>query len=440
MTKVATPTTPKEFEEYLHTELDTPEKFKAAFESGDFQAKLKGYGEARNGVMDDIRAQVAEQVQMSLADMAKRNGATRLDLSKAAKGGKGNPLALGAKANGIFRDMGQFVQDALQDQRYASQESVNRFRNYSEKNPSEGGFLVPEEYRAEVMTLALEGAIVRPLATVVPMASSTLKWPAVDFTTEVGEVYGGIVMAWLDEAQTINPTDASFAAIELVLHKLGGLASVPNELVRDAPALLTWLRTNLPNAIKHFEDIAFLKGNGVKKPLGALHPDNPALIAVNAEVGQPSATLTWNNVLAMFARMLPESYDKAVWVATPDSIPELFTMAIPVGTGGSAVMIGENAGSGPAPQTILGRPLKFSRKAPGILGQQGDLSLVDFSTYVIGDGEEMRLDTSAHSSFRADKTDFRIIERVDGQPGMLNPLTPENGGPSLSAYVQLVAR
>jgi hypothetical protein len=52
----------------------------------------------------------------------------------------------------------------------------------------------------------------------------------------------------------------------------------------------------------------------------------------------------------------------------------------------------------------------------------------------------MTLDTSEHSAFTSDKTDFRIIERLDGQPGLLSPLTPENNGPSLSAFVQLETR
>lgn len=440
MTTKAKPTTPAQWEEYVNS-LDTPQKFQAAFEDGSFNAALTSYQEARNTTMDNLRDEVAAQVQMSLADMVGRNGgnAQRLNLAAAAKHGA-DKTAPGVKANGVFESVGQFFQDALQDQRYASVESVNRFRNYSERNPSEGGFLVPEEFRSTIFTTALEDAIVRPRATVVPMSSATLKWPAVDFSTEVGEVYGGIVMSWLDEGQTMTATDAAFAVIELHLHKLGGLASVPNELVKDAPALTVWLNTYLPQAIRHFEDLGFLKGDGVKKPLGMLSSANPSLIAVAKESGQPAATITWNNVLAMFARMLPESFDKAVWVASPDTIPEIFTMALPVGTGGSAVMVGEGRGAEAPAMTMLGRPIKWSRKAPAVLGTQGDLSLVDFSTYAVGDGRELRLDTSAHSSFRADKTDFRIIERVDGQPMLLNALTPENGGPTLSSAVQLATR
>jgi len=288
--------------------------------------------------------------------------------------------------------------------------------------------------------VALEGAVVRPKAQVVPLTTGKMKWPVVDFTTEVGEVFGGIVMSWLDEGQTIPETSGSFAALELIAHKLGGLASLPNELIRDAAALEAWVRQALPAAIRHFEDIAFLKGNGVKKPLGALHPDNPALIVVGDESGQSTPSITWINVLAMLARLLPDSYANAEWIVTPDALPEIMTMALPVGTGGSAVMVGEGKGADALPMSMLGIPLRWSRKAPAVLGTQGDISLCDNSKYVIGDTLAMTLDTSEHSSFRSDKTDFRVITRVDGQPGMIAPLTPENNGPSLSAWVQLETR
>lgn len=463
----AAPTTPKEWEEYVQTALATPEAFQAAYadqtETG-FLAKLKGYQGATNKTMEDLKAQVLEQTSASVLELLKKNGAEGVDgpdgrrnalslvdtarRAQTKHGALYNKAASGAPADGVFANQGEFVQAILARQNNQTTDKqaellrthAEKFKNYSERNPSDGGFLVPEEFRADILEVALEAAIVRPRATVVPMSSLKLKYPAIDMSTEVGEVYGGIVMYWLDEGQTIPDTSAAFAAIMLELNKLAGLASLPNELVRDAAALNAWLNASMPKAIAHFEDVGFLKGNGVKKPLGALHADNPALIVVGDETGQSTASITWLNVLAMFARMLPESLDNAEWVITPDALPEIFTMALPVGTGGSAVMMGEGGGPGRLPMTMLGLPINWSRKAPATLGTQGDISLVDFSTYVIGDGQEMRFDTSPHSSFRSDKTDMRIIERVDGQPGVLQPLTPENGGPTLSPYVQLETR
>lgn len=460
--KLANPSTPKEWEEYVNG-FDTPEAFFAAFKDGSFTTALNAYKSASNGVMDDIKAQVKEQTQIALADMLKRNGQAsdpldvknRIELVEAARKRATLNRALysdkapGAGLNGQFDNVGSFLQAAIANPNRLNGEALDKHRflaEYSEKVPSEGGFLVPEEFRSDILSVALEASIVRPRATVVPMNTGKLKYPAVDFTTEVGEVLGGIIMYWMDEGGTIPDTDAAFAALELIAHKLGGAAVVPNELVRDVAAFATWIMTNLPKAVAHFEDVGFLKGNGVKKPLGALHADNPALITASKEVGQPAATITWNNVLAMFARLLPESYDQAVWTVTPDAIPELYTMAIPVGTGGSAVMVGNAesnrtaAGAVSPAGTLLGLPIKFTRKAPAVLGTKGDISLVDYSTYLIGDTQDMRIDSSEHVKFLQDKTAFKVIERVDGQPQLLSTLTPENGGPTLSAYVQLETR
>lgn len=446
---VAVPTDQVEWAEYLNTTLATPEAFAAQLNSGVFRAMLDGYVNTKAKDMANLRTEANEQLIASVIEMAKNNG-VRPDVQRialaASKGGAYNEGAPGA-LNKVWSNGGQMLSDiftpvkALKPEQSARLAAYTDFEMaYSERIPSEGGYLVPEEIRADILSLTLEQAIVRPQAVVVPMSTSKLKWPVLDFTTEVGEVYGGIVMSWLDEGEEITPTSATFAAIALVAHKLGGLARIPNELVRDATALEAWVRSAMPNAVMHFEDLAFLKGNGVAKPLGGLHADNPALLVVGDETGQSTASITWNNVLAMFARLLPESYANAEWVITPDAIPEIFSMALPVGVGGSAVMLGEGQGPQKLPMSMLGIPIRWSRKAPAAMGTQGDISLVDWSKYVIGDTQQMTLDTSEHSAFTSDKTDFRIIERVDGQPGLLSPLTPENNGPTLSAFIQLETR
>jgi HK97 family phage major capsid protein len=445
----AVPTTPGEWEEYVNTTLATPEAFKNAFESGDFTKALKGYQGATNTTMQSIRRELSEELQASTLALFQKAGnvpdAGRPNFA-AVKGAGFNPDAPGA-GNKVWASGGQMLHDILTKPQKLTREQSARLDAYNDftaaysgKIPSEGGYLVPEELRAEVLSVALESAVVRPKAQVVPLSTGKMKWPVVDFTTEVGEVFGGIVMSWLDEGQTIPETSGTFAALELIAHKLGGLASLPNELIRDAAALEAWVRQAMPQAIAHFEDIGFLKGNGVKKPLGALHADNPALIVVADEGAAQQSGITWINVLAMLARLLPDSYASAEWIITPDALPEIFTMALPVGTGGSAVMVGEGTGSQRLPTSMLGIPITWSRKAPAVLGTQGDISLVDNTKYIIGDTQAMSLDTSEHSSFRSDKTDFRIITRVDGQPGMLAPITPENNGPTLSAWVQLATR
>jgi HK97 family phage major capsid protein len=438
------PQTPKEWEEYVNS-FDTPEKFAKAFKDGSFQEAMKAYQGAQNNTMNDLKAELQEQMQASFLDMAKRNGLNnggRINLA-AERGAAHNKHAPGAGLDGKFKSAGEFFQNVLRPSSSLSREERVRFeevQNYSSETGEGGGYLIPEEWRSTIFSgPELEQAVVRPRATVVPMGSKSLHYPAIDFTTEVGEVWGGMAFYWMDEGGTIPSTDALFASIELVARRLAGAAVVPNDTIKDGPALESWLRSALPKGIRDFEDRAFMKGDGVKKPLGGLHASNPSLIVAGDETGQSSG-ITWNNVLTMFSRLLPDSYDNAMWVITPDAIPEIFTMALPVGTGGSAVMIGPGGGSERPAMTLLGMPIKWSRKAPATLGTQGDISLVDWSLYAIGDRQDVRVETSEHVQFLQDNTVFKVIERVDGQPLLKSALLPENGGPSLSAFVQLETR
>jgi hypothetical protein len=41
--------------------------------------------------------------------------------------------------------------------------------------------------------------------------------------------------------------------------------------------------------------------------------------------------------------------------------------------------------------------------------------------------------------FNQDVTAFRVIERLDGRPWLDAPITPQNGGATLSPFVQLAA-
>lgn len=446
-TAIAKPTTPAAWEEYVNGFKDAA-TFNAALKDGSFRENLKNYQAVQNSAAD-LGEQIAVQVQMAVAEMAKRTGGrpTGRPALGNALSGKNNRNAPGAGLDGKFESASAFFRtslDGIKNIHTLTAEDRERFegvRNYSSQAGNEGGFLIPEEFRAEIFSgPALEGAIVRPNATVVPMGSRTLKYPAVDFTTEVGEIWGGMQFFWMDEQGGIPDTSAAFAEVEFTANRLAGAAKVPNDTLKDAGALDAWLRSSLPRGIREFEERAFLKGDGIKKPLGALHASNPALVVAADEGSSQQSGITWLNVLSMASRLLPESWDNAQWVITPDALPEIFSMALPVGTGGSAVMIEPGGGTASPRMTLLGRPIRWSRKAPAVLGTQGDISLVDFSLYGIGDRQDVRLETSEHAYFFADQTAFKVIERVDGTPLLLSPLTPENGGPTLSGFVQLATR
>lgn len=300
--------------------------------------------------------------------------------------------------------------------------------------PSDGGFLIPEILRAELLRVALESAIVRSRARVIPMDSLTVPFPTVDSTSNVSSVYGGVTGYWTEEGATLTESQPRFGRIELKANKLVLYTEVPNELIRDArPSMEAFINDIFPEAIAWFEDVAFFVGGGVGEPLGFLNA--PAAITVTRGT---ALTVTWDNIATMYSRMLPQSLSRAVWIVSPEVVGELLTM--PFASGGTSPILlgGGNFASGTDgnPLTILGRPVIVSEKARAI-GNAGDINFVDFGFYLIGDRQAMSARQSEDFRFSSDVTAFRVIERLDGRPWLNSAITPQNGGSTLSPFVKL---
>src|SRR5439155_22997487 len=170
-----------------------------------------------------------------------------------------------------------------------------------------------------------------------------------------------------------------------------------------------------------FMDRAFFTGNGANTPLGIFNA--PVTITVAKETDQAAATVRYDNLTKMFARLLPGSHERAVWVCNSTCIPQLLQLSVIIGLGGSYVPVLSQSGG---QFTMLTRPVIFTEKVP-TLGTRGDVGLYDFSQYTIGMRQEMTLARSAHAGFQSDTSYYRAILRVDGQPKLIAPIKPKNG-------------
>lgn len=467
MTAPAQPKHVAEWEEYLMG-LDSPEALTKAFtdttDTG-FKARLSAYvGASGTAEREQMTAEIKEFTKAAIVDIYKANGKTakagalaaeRLNLSSGRYAAKMQALsqtasAPGAALDGHFSSIGEFVQTVWHNrtngkQRISGADAAQLDKNlsivngYSIKVPDSGGFLVPEEYRAQLLMLSLEASVVLPRATVIPLTTTSLTFPTVDATSNASSVFGGIVVYRTEEGAEFVESQAKFGKVKLDATKQTALAYLTNEVIREsAPSVTAILEQMLPQAMGFNFDLDLLKGTGAGEPLGALSANNPGLLVVGAESGQPTDTIVWQNALRMYSRMLPTSIPNSVWIASPDTFVELATMALTVGTGGSAVWLTDAHG---APQlTLLGRPVIMSEKTPGVLGDQSDLSLVDFTYYLVGIRDSLSIDTSDHVKFTSDQTTVRAIARNDGRPWLTSPITPQNGGPTLSPFVTLGAR
>ena len=412
------------------------------------------YANKVNRIDPDINRQLDERIEQTMASFMRENNvalrkptgqnATVTDMRTARQTGaaymQNRP---GADLNGKFDGLMDFVNVVAGDPR---DEEIGPKRKLiknamSSTDPSLGGFLIPEEFRTEMLQLALSEAVVRPRAMVIPMTTLRVAIPIVDVTSNVSSVYGGIVGYWTEEGAAMTQSQPRFGRVALEAKKLTAYTEVPNELREDSnPSAEAFLRMSFPRAIAWFEDVAFLTGSGAGEPLGVFNTNNSAIVAVPKESGQATGTIVWENIVNMYARMLPSSLNSAVWVVAPDTLPQLLTTALVVGVGGAPIgMANFDGQSGPA-MSLLGRPVIVSEKVSA-LTNQGDINFVDFGQYLIGDRMAMSAELSTDYKFANDVTAFRFIERVDGRPWIQSAITPKNNSSStLTPYVQLQAR
>jgi len=297
---------------------------------------------------------------------------------------------------------------------------------------STGGYLIPEEFRAQLFAVMAETGIVRNRATVIPMRRRALKIPALqqnpDVEAGVPRWFGGMDFQWIEEAQEKPSSEPTFREIELVAKKLAGYTRSSDELLDDsAISLEAFLSGPLGFAggVAWMEDYAFLHGNGVGKPLGVFN--SPARLTVERDTDN---AVGYIDLITMLSYLLPSS--NAVWVASQSAMAGLLNMQ---GPNGNASYLWGNAERG-VPNTLLGMPIVFSEKSPA-LGQTGDIGLFDFSYYLIGDRQATTVESTKFDRWRFDQTSWRVVHRVDGQPWLTAPLEYQDGETNVSPFVVL---
>ena len=299
---------------------------------------------------------------------------------------------------------------------------------------TQGGYLVPGEFLDRLQTLASEDAVVRPRATIIPMESRSVQVPCLDVTGKptAGDsaFLGGIVARWTEEGGTINETEPLFRQVELTARELSGYSRVSNSLVADsAIGLEQLLLTLFGRAIAWHEDHAFLRGDGVGKPLGILN--SGALVSVSRSAANAFALA---DASAMLARLLPGwSTATTVWAMHPTVAGKLFQMTAS-GAGSSNIYL-DNARTKPA-MVLFGIPVVVTEKLPA-LNSAGDVVLADLRHYLIGDRRQVEIAYSEHVAFTSNQGAWRFVARVDGQPWLRAPITLADASSTLSPFITL---
>ncbi|HVB67968.1 MAG TPA: phage major capsid protein [Acetobacteraceae bacterium] len=309
-----------------------------------------------------------------------------------------------------------------------------------ETDPSGGGFLVDVEFAETILTRAYDmGEILKRVFRLgISAGANGIKIPGIDETSRAtGSRWGGVQAYWVAEGDQATATKPKFRLIELDLKKLMAIWYVTDELMADAAALTGIANQAFAEEITFMLEDSTVHGTGAGQPLGVLN--SPCTVQVAKDKGQAAGTITWQNVMNMYAQMWGRSRKNAVWLINQLSEPQLFAMSQVVGTGGVAVFLPPGGASGAPYATLLGRPVVPVEYAEAA-GTPGDIILADFSQYVMADKNAMQQMSSIHVRFLTDEMTFRLTYRCDGEPIWQAPLTPFKGTLPLSPFVTLAAR
>jgi HK97 family phage major capsid protein len=310
----------------------------------------------------------------------------------------------------------------------------------NEKVGSEGGFLVGTDISSALEQDMHDAAILAPMCAPVPISndSNGIEINGVDETSRAnGSRFGGVQAYWADEAGTATATKPKFRKIKMKLNKLLAFYYATDEELADASVLAALGQQAFSEEMSFKVDDAIIRGSGAGQPLGVLN--SPVLVSVAKETGQQAATVQYENLTKMYARMPARSKRRSTWFINDDVFPQLQTMTIAAGASNVPVYLPPGGASDAPYGTIFGRPVVPIEQCETI-GTVGDIILADLSQYKLATKGGLQQASSIHVQFLTGEQVFRFVYRADGQPARSTALTPFKGTATQSPFVVLATR
>lgn len=340
-----------------------------------------------------------------------------------------------APSNDGFASLGEFAQavrfanpmaggDFRVDERLSAPSNV-----HTEQGDAAGSFLVPAEFREEIVDLVFgDSDAIMNLISPMPTSKNRVQGLG-DETTPWGT--NGVKAYWRSEADQMTASKLDLTPRETPLNEVYAFVNASEELLEDAPRLTTYLQRKAPAAIRWKAVEAFMWGDGVGKPQGWMTSN--ALVSVPKESGQAADTIVAANVSKMFSRAINPA--NCVWIANPDTLPQLMVLESASGQ----PLWQPNFSVAPGGM-LLGRPIYWSDHAD-TLGDLGDLQFVNPNGYeAFRKQNGVSFAESIHLFFDYNVRAFRWIFRIGGQPVLSAPITPDKSIATRSHFVAIAAR
>lgn len=275
-------------------------------------------------------------------------------------------------------------------------------KDLSEGTDANGGYLVPTEFRNQLVQKLYKGAYIRRYATVIPMSSDKMEVPVEANTVSVN---------WTTELATITQTDPTFAVVTLAANMLAGISRQSRQLLADAAineAVQDLLIRIFARALGLAEDTAFMVGTGTGQPKGI------RTYTISQSVAQAGASLADTDINNLIYT-LPRQYRNNAVFIMHDSRAKLISNLR--STDGKKLNPEIDDRENP---TLKGFPVVIQDDIPTNLGagtNESEIFFGDLSFYYIGDRQQVfsEVSTQEGTSFEKHRAAVKVGERLDGQ-------------------------
>ena len=281
----------------------------------------------------------------------------------------------------------------------------NHMKALAASVPTDGGFLVPEQYADEVIPLLRNKAVFRSMgARTLPLTGGNLNIP---------RMLGGATSYYIGENQDAKISQPSFGNMRLSSKKLVTMVPISNDLIRSTSGEADRIiRDDMIASMALAEDYAALYGKGTEyAPRGIYHTDGVDKIKID---GAPDS----DNLGAFVGKLMTKNinWTNVGWIFNGLVWNKLYHLKTATGD----YLHREELNNG----RFLGFPFRVTNQVQGTGSNlASDIFFGDFAEFIIGEemGLEMMASTEATykdgnelvSAFSRDQTVIKVTSKHD---------------------------
>jgi HK97 family phage major capsid protein len=262
---------------------------------------------------------------------------------------------------------------------------------------AQGGFLVPEDFRAELIRDLTEVSPMRQVARITNTGRDEIVLPK-----RLTKLAGG----WTAELADRDESEPTYGQLKIPVHELGVFTGISNMNLEDSAFDMgAELSADFAESFGGIESDAFIRGDGVGKPKGIL--DSADIVS---DPTAAAGVIDGDDLITMFYKLKSAYRNNGTWMMNSNTLAAVRKLK----TADGAYIWREGLADG-QPATILGRPVFDAPDMPDPVTGAKAIILGDFNrAYRIVNRVDMSILRDPYSLASKSMVRFHARMRVGG--------------------------